>query len=99
MVGVDWQLPNQLSIGGDHVVAAENLVLPVAVEIIAIGEMPSVVLGEHPFEVQLFVINPKAAVPVLDHDFLWPCISRDIDNADGIHIQPLKGVLSEFYAA
>ena len=48
VVGGNRQLPLQLTVAANHIVAAENLILAVTVKVIRIREMAGVVVGKLP---------------------------------------------------
>ena len=98
VIGVDGQLPLQFAVAADHVVAAENFILAVAVEVVGIGEVAGVVVGELPQQVEVLVVHPQAGVTVLDEDIAGMLLAGDVHNADSINVQPIKCVLLELDA-
>jgi len=75
MVDGNRQLPQQVSIRVDHIVAAENLILAVAIEVVGIGEVAGIVVGEFPDQVELVVIDPKPCIPILDQEVRRPVLA------------------------
>ena len=98
MVCINGKRPLKLSVAVNHIVATEDLVTSVSVEIIGERKMAGIVLGELPLEIQIAVVYPQTGVSILYQDVRRSFVSGDIDYANCIHIQPLEGIFAELKA-
>ena len=60
--------------------------------------MAGVVVAELPLKLQLVVVDVQACVAVLDQNIGGALLAGDVDDADGVDIQAVKGVLFELDA-